>query len=122
MRKAVWCILFLTSGCIAATAQQYLNSRMLSDAGFSSPSTSLSSTQEIFPTRHLDPYHDNLRFGREQLSPKPAMQVIPLSPDFYYAHCYGFFCKIEWMTQEKLHIPLSFRLGTYSYERKLEGK
>lgn len=41
---------------------------------------------------------------------------------YYYDHCYGFFCKMEWETQERLHIPVSFRLGTLSYVNRLEGK
>lgn len=49
---------------------------------------------------------------------KPAQ----LAGDFYYTHCYGFFCKMEWVTEHKWHIPLSLRLGSYHYERRLEGE
>jgi hypothetical protein len=51
---------------------------------------------------------------------RAAQQPARIPPDAYYVHCYGLFCKLEWMTQQKLHIPLSFRLGDAAYEERLE--
>ncbi|GAA4320247.1 hypothetical protein [Compostibacter hankyongensis] len=45
-----------------------------------------------------------------------------LPSGFYYDRCYGFFCKMEWQTEKRLHVPLSVRLGTLSYVDRLEGK
>lgn len=52
----------------------------------------------------------------------PALRMERISPDFSYTNCYGVFCRLEWMTQKKLHLPVSIRLGSYNYERKLEAK
>lgn len=51
-----------------------------------------------------------------------AMAPTPVAPDYYYNHCYGIFCKMEWIAQNQWHIPVTLRLGTYHYERSLEGE
>lgn len=40
----------------------------------------------------------------------------------WYRRCYGFFCKVEWMTQKRLGLPLSLRLGSRAEADRLEGK
>jgi hypothetical protein len=49
-----------------------------------------------------------------------SLSIQDIPPDFSYLNCYGLFCRLEWMTQKRLHLPISFRLGAYSYERGLE--
>lgn len=46
----------------------------------------------------------------------------PVAADLYYEQCYGFFCKMEWQTEKRLHVPVSFRLGSLAYVNHLEGK
>lgn len=77
---------------------------------------------ETYPIKHITDDPPRLSFlpvySETTAISKPSM----IAPDFYYTHCYGFFCKLEWMTQDQWHFPLSIRLGSYSYERGLEGE
>ncbi|PUZ26627.1 hypothetical protein GA0116948_102157 [Chitinophaga costaii] len=55
--------------------------------------------------------------------PRPTTYVnatTPL-PDSYYQQCYGFFCKREWELQQKVHVPVKLRLGTYQTAQAQEG-
>ncbi len=35
---------------------------------------------------------------------------------------WGFFCQKEWQLEKAIKIPIKFRLGTFEYTNKLEGK
>ncbi len=45
---------------------------------------------------------------------------IPL-PDSYYQQGFGFFCKREWELQQKVHVPVKVRLGSYQAAQAQEG-
>lgn len=44
------------------------------------------------------------------------------TPDSYYQQCFGYFCKREWELQQKVHVPIKLRLGTYQTAQIQEGK
>lgn len=49
-----------------------------------------------------------------------ATYALP-SPAYYQQH-WGMFCELEWQTEKKIKLPLSFRLGSLEYVNHLEGK
>ncbi|PUZ28430.1 hypothetical protein DCC81_02790 [Chitinophaga parva] len=58
-----------------------------------------------------------------EVKPAPVAGYIVNEPmaDRYYQQCFGFFCKREWELQQKVHIPVKLRLGTYQLTRVQEG-
>ena len=52
------------------------------------------------------------------VSPVPSR----LSPDVYYQQCFGFFCKKEWMVEQRIKVPVKVRLGSYQEAQRIEGK
>jgi hypothetical protein len=46
----------------------------------------------------------------------------PLSSHAYYDQCFGYFCKKEWIFEQRTKVPLKFRLGTYQEAQRIEGK
>lgn len=64
----------------------------------------------------------NTSLVRNNATAREDLKFRQIAPDFYYQNCYGFFCKMEWRTQNQWHLPISFRLGSYHYERRLEGE
>lgn len=64
--------------------------------------------------------HKIAAFKPEMQNNFQSLSIQKIPPDFSYLNCYGLFCRLEWMTQKRLHLPISFRLGAYSYEKGLE--
>jgi hypothetical protein len=54
-------------------------------------------------------------------SAEPVFSYRLVAPDFYTRHL-AFFCRTELQLEKKLNVPLRFRLGSYEYTNKLEGK
>ncbi len=70
---------------------------------------------------------DRPLISKEQPAPsKPApsgyLNASSLTPDSYYQQCFGYFCKREWELQQKVHVPIKLRLGTYQTAQLQEGK
>ena len=77
------------------------------------PYIALNKTSIRFPGTNFTHWNSTDRQG---------LKIRQLAPDFYYQNCYGFFCKMEWRAQNQWHLPITFRLGAYHYERRLEGE
>src|ERR1700743_3849681 len=54
-------------------------------------------------------------------APTAYLNATAPQPDSYYQQCYGFFCKREWELQQKIHVPVKLRLGTYQTAQTQEG-
>lgn len=52
----------------------------------------------------------------------PAPQATPFKNPYRYQDDLGFFCKVELKWDKKLMHPFRFRLGSYDYVNRLEGK
>jgi hypothetical protein len=50
-----------------------------------------------------------------------AQKVFTLPGNYYYKNLKGF-CKLEVKLEQKIKLPIRFRLGSLAYVNKLEGK
>ncbi len=68
-----------------------------------------------------------------QYNPKLNSQKIKKDSSFLYTKPFtfssnyqsldwGFFCQKEWQLEKVTKVPIKFRLGTFEYTNKLEGK
>ena len=57
-------------------------------------------------------------------NPAPTAYLTPMSvaADSYYKQSFGYFCKREWELQQKMHVAIKVRLGSYQTAQNHEGK
>jgi hypothetical protein len=80
---------------------------------------------KVFKTKNFltfIPVHYKTSYPVTSIHPVSPKQVSIFNSPYQYQHELGFFCKVELKWDKVLYRPLRFRLGSYDYVNRLEGK
>lgn len=112
-------MVMICCSCLAASAQSHENFAVAPAAvAFRAPHKSL--PRSSFIKNQLPPVSRTAVVFILRDQPK-RIDGVRLPEDYYARHC-GYFCRLEFLTQKKTGIPLTFRLGDLRYVDYLEGK